>query len=164
MPGGPLFPSSIYLGGASGFLFSYPYVPATNTNNAGVIEGVGCVASPSTGVFPAVLQFNLPGSIPTGTMKLRTLMWSTATANNATLLLNDCVTQVGANIGASTLIVGSSLTLSPAGADLINENKSALQSTAIANSILTVRVDFNNSTSQFNLTAPSAYQFSVVWE
>ena len=67
MSGGPILPSSIYLGGASGNLFPSFYIPATNTNNAGAIEGVGVVASLGADA-PAVMQFNMPEVIPAGTL------------------------------------------------------------------------------------------------
>jgi len=75
MAGGPMFPSSIYLGGASGNLSSTIFVPSTNTNAAGAIEGIGVIGSLGSD-STAVLQFNLPETIPTGTCKLRTLMWA----------------------------------------------------------------------------------------
>ncbi len=66
MAGGPILPSSIYVGGASGNLSPTFYVPATNTNTAGAIEGIGVIASLGSDA-PAVLQFNLPESTLTGT-------------------------------------------------------------------------------------------------
>ena len=63
MAGGPILPSSVYLGGASGNLFPNFYIPATNTNTAGALEGVGVVASLAADA-PAVLQFNMPETIP----------------------------------------------------------------------------------------------------
>jgi hypothetical protein len=165
MAGGPLLPSSIYLGGASGLLSSTVYVPATNTNAAGAIEGIGCVATPASNAT-AVLQFNLPEVIPTGTMKLRTLSWANATAGVLNFSVQDGQTNVGSNIGATTL--GSAITYSftwtgaaPTTADDIFENKSNLSTTPTANFILTVAATFLSTST---LAQTSVSQFSVVWE
>ena len=102
MAGGPILPSSIYLGGASGNLSATVYVPNTNTNTAGAIEGVGVVAS-LTADAPAVLQFNIPEVIPSGTIKLRILAMANATSGVAKLTVKDASTSAGSNIGATTL-------------------------------------------------------------
>ena len=82
MAGGPILPSSIYLGGASGNLSPTFYVPATNTNTAGAIEGVAVAASLAADAV-GVYQFNLPETLPTGTLKCRVLAWANASAGVA---------------------------------------------------------------------------------
>ena len=74
MAGGPILPSSVYLGGASGNLFPNFYIPATNTNTAGALEGIGVVASLAADA-PAVLQFNMPETIPQGQSSCDVLQW-----------------------------------------------------------------------------------------
>lgn len=161
MSGGPLLPSSVYLGGASGNLSPTFYIPATNTNNAGAIEGVGVVASLAADA-PAVLQFNLPESIPTGVMKCRVLAWANATSGVAKLTLSDGQTAVGSNIGATTLTADTQVSQTWSSADVIVENKVTLATTPTANNILTVLATFN--TSGWTLAQASVWQFSLVWE
>lgn len=161
MAGGPLLPSSVYVGGASGNLSPTFYVPATNTNNAGAIEGVGVVASLGSD-SAAVLQFNLPESIPTGTLKLRCLAWANATSGVAKLTVSDGQTAPASNIGATTLTAETQLSQTWTTADVIVENKITLTTAPTANEILTVLATFN--TSGWTLAATSVWQFSLVWE
>jgi hypothetical protein len=161
MAGGPILPSSIYLAGASGNLSPTFYVPATNTNTAGAIEGIGVVASLGADA-PAVLQFNLPESIPSGALKLRVLAWANATSGVAKLTVKDNQTAAGSNIGATSLTTETQLSQTWATADIIVENKMTLTTVPTANSILTVLATFN--TASWTLAAASVWQFSLVWE
>jgi hypothetical protein len=161
MAGGPILPSSIYLGGASGNLSPTFYVPNTNTNAAGAIEGIGVIASLGADAS-AVLQFNLPESIPAGTLKLRALAWANATSGVAKLTVKDGQTAAGSNIGAATLSTETQLSQTWATADIIVENKITLTTVPAANSILTVSATFN--TASWTLAAASVWQFSLVWE
>ena len=161
MAGGPILPSSLYLGGASGNLFPNFYIPATNTNTAGALEGIGVVASLGSDA-PAVLQFNLPESIPTGALKLRCLAMANATSGVAKLTVSDGQTAAGSNIGATTLTAETQLSQTWATADIIVENKITLTTSPSANDILTILANFN--TSGWTLAAVSTWQFSLVWE
>jgi hypothetical protein len=161
MAGGPILPSSVYLGGASGNLSPTFYIPATNTNTAGAIEGVGVVASLGADA-PAVLQFNLPESIPTGVCKLRALAMANATSGVAKLTVSDGQTAAGSNIGATTLTAETQVSQTWATADILVENKVTLTTVPAANSILTVLATFN--TTGWTLAQASVWQFSIVWE
>ena len=161
MAGGPILPSSLYLGGASGNLFPNFYIPATNTNTAGALEGIGVVASLGSDA-PVVLQFNLPESIPTGALKLRCLAMANATSGVAKLTVSDGQTAAGSNIGATTLTAETQLSQTWATADIIVENKITLTTSPSANDILTILAKFN--TSGWTLAAVSTWQFSLVWE
>ena len=161
MSGGPILPSSIYLGGASGALFPNFYIPATNTNNAGALEGVGCAASLGT-IGNCVMQFNLPEILPSGTMKLRALATANATTGTAVVNISDGVTAPGSNIGATTLTADSTITQAWSAADVLVENKVSLSSVAVPNGVLSVLAVFNPS--GWTLAAVSSWQFSVVWE
>jgi hypothetical protein len=162
MAGGPLLPSSVYLGGASGNLFPTFYIPATNTNTAGALEGVGVIASLAADA-PAVLQFNMPEVIPTGTLKLRILAMANATSGVAKLTVKDASTSASSNIGATTLTTETQLSQTWATADILVENKITLTATApTANQITTILATFN--TASWTLAAASAWQFSLVWE
>lgn len=162
MAGGPLLPSSVYLGGASGNLSPQFYIPATNTNTAGALEGIAVVASLGADA-PAVLQFNMPESIPSGTLKLRILAMANATSGVAKLTVSDASTSAGSNIGATTLTSETQLSQTWATADILVENKVTLTATApTANQITTILATFNHTS--WTLAATSVWQFSLVWE
>ena len=158
---GPILPSSIYLGGASGNLFPNFYIPATNTNGAGALEGIGVVAS-LTADAPAVMQFNMPEVMPVGTLKLRILAMANATSGVAKLTVSDKNVAAGASLGTSTLTAETQLSQTWATADILVENKITLTSAPNANDILTVLANFN--TASWTLAAVSTWQFSIVWE
>jgi hypothetical protein len=161
MSGGPLLPASIYLGGASGNLSPTFYVPATNTNGGGAIEGIGVVASLGANAA-AVLQFVLPESIPTGTLKLVANAWADATTGVAKWTVQDGQTAAGSNIGATTLNSETQESITWSAADVINQVKQALTTSPTANEILTVVVTFD--TSGWTLAATSVWSFYIVWE
>lgn len=161
MAGGPLLPSSLYLGGASGNLYPTFYIPSTNTNGAGAIEGIGVVASLAAEAS-AVLQFNMPESIPTGTLKLRVLSLANAATGTAKLTVSDKNVAAAGQLGTSTLNAESQLSWAWTTADILVENKITLTSTPVANDILTVLATFNHTS--WTLAAASAHQFSIVWE
>lgn len=162
MSGGPLLPSSVYFGGAAGLAYPVYYIPNTNTNGAGALEGVGVIAS-LTADAPVVMQFNMPESIPTGTLKLRVLAMANATSGVAKLTVKDASTSAAANIGATTLTSETQLSQTWATADILVENKITLTAAApTANQITTVLATFN--TTSWTLAAASAWQFSLVWE
>jgi hypothetical protein len=163
---GELFPSSgPWVGNASGLLTPTIYTPATNTNSAGSIEGVAVVQSLGSTVS-AVYQFNLPpaAAMPTGTFKCRHLAWANATMGNAVITLNDGQTNVGSNIGATTLAAETQYTKTWATADIIVEQKTPLTTVPTGNYIFTLRVDFIGAGAVWTLAAQSVHQFSLLWE
>lgn len=161
MAAGPVLPSSVYLGGASGNLYPAVYIPATNTNAAGAIEGIGVVASLGSDA-PAVLQFAMPEVIPSGTLKLRVRAFANATSGVAKLTVKDKNCAAGASLGTTTLNSETQLSQTWATADIIVENKITLSSTPSANDILTVLATFN--TTSWTLAAVSVWTFEIVWE
>jgi hypothetical protein len=161
MSGGPLGPSSIYLGRASGNLFAAFYIPATNTNNAGAIEGIGVVASLGADA-PAVLQFNMPEVFPTGALKLRCLAMANATSGVAKMTVTDKNVAAGASLGTSTLNTETQLSQTWATADILVDNRVVLTSAPNINDILTVVTTFN--TTGWTLAAASVWQFTLIWE
>ena len=163
MAGGPLLPSSVYLGGASGNLSSQVYIPATNTNAAGAIEGVAVIASLGAD-STAVYQFNLPEVIPAGALKCRVLALANATAGIAKLTLADAGTAPAANIGATTLTTETQLSQTWATADVIVEvAKQAMTGAGqTANNIYTVKATWNAT--GWTLAQQSVWQLSLVWE
>lgn len=165
MAGGPILPSSVYLGGASGSVYPNFYIPATNTNNGGALEGIGVVSSltSSTNGYPAVMQFNMPESIPTGTLKLRILAQANATSGSAKVTISDGVTSAGSNIGVTSLTSETQTSITWSSADVLMESKVTLTASPSANQILTCVATFNSS-GGWTLAAASNWQFSAVWE
>ena len=164
MAGGPLLPSSVYLGGASGNLSPQFYIPATNTNGGGAIEGTAVIANLNAAAdSPGVYQFNLPEVLPTGTLKLRVLAWANASAGIAKLTVKDGGTAPGSNIGASTLTTETQLSQTWATVDIIVENKITMTGGGqTANNIYTVVATWNAT--GWTLAQQSVWQLSLVWE
>lgn len=160
MAGGPILPSSIYLGGASGKLFPNFYVCNTNTNGAGIIEGIGVMASLDANAA-AIMQFNMPAAIPTGTFKLRCLAMANATSGDAKVTITDKNCAAGASLGTTTLNSETQVSQTWATADILVENLVTLTTAPSANDIVTVVATFNNT--GWTLAAVSTWQFSCVW-
>ena len=171
MAGGPLLPSSIYVGGASGNLTETYYIGTTATGTGAVagysaLEGVGVVASLTADAL-AILQFNIPptGAIPSGTLKLRLLAMANATAGIAKLDIIDGVTSPNTAIGASNFTTeAGSPTISQTWAtvDILVENKVTLTAAPTAGQVLTVILAFR--TSGWTLAQASVWQASIIWE
>ena len=161
MAGGPLLPSSRSLGGAGGSLFPFTYIPATNTNNAGQLEGIG-VISPLGSDANAILQFNMPPTIPPGTLKLRLLAMANATSGTAKVTVKDKNVAAGSSLGTSTLNIETQISQVWTTADILVEIKVPLTSSPAGNDILTVVLNYNAS--GWTLPVFSVWQPSVIWE
>ncbi len=172
MSGGPLLPSSMYLGGSAGVLTSIPYIPATNTNGAGALDGIGCAGGgsglPGAVDANAVLQYNMPPTIPTGTLKLRLLAMANATSGVAKVTVKDKNVAAGKSLGTSTLNSETQVSQTWATADIMVENKVTLTSTPAGNDILTVLLVFNTSSWTLNGSGTNppggVWQASIIWE
>jgi hypothetical protein len=167
MAGGPILPSSIYLGGASGNLSPTFFTSAAGTTTANsTIEGIGVIANLNTAAdSSAVMQFNIPELIPSGALKCRVLAWANATSGIAKLDIIDGTTSAGANIANSTFTTeAGSPTISQtwATANIIVENKVTLTQTPAANDIYTVVATWRAT--GWTLAASSVWQFSLIWE
>lgn len=160
MAGGPLLPSSIYLGGGAGKIFPNYYICATNTNGVGIIEGIGVMASLDADEF-AVLQFNMPPIIPSGTLKLRCLAMANATSGVAKLTISDKNCAAASSLGTTTLSAETQVSQTWATADILVENLVTLTASPTANDILTIKALFQ--TSGWTLAQVSTWQFSLVW-
>jgi|SRR6516164_263121 hypothetical protein len=170
MAGGPLLPSSIYVGGASGNLSVNFYIGTTASGTGAVasysaFEGVSVIASLTADAL-AVLQFNAPEVIPSGVCKLRLLAQANAVTGIAKLDIIDGVTSAGTAIGASnfTTEAGSPTITTPnwASVDTLFEYKVNLTNAPTANQILTVILAYR--TSGWTLAQSSVWQPSLVWE
>ncbi|CAM6003249.1 unnamed protein product [Sphagnum balticum] len=87
MAGGPITPSSIYLGAASGNLFPNFYTGG-GSNASPTEQGIGVVASLGSDAV-AMLRFPMPPTIPSGTLKLRNLMLANATSGTIKYTVSD---------------------------------------------------------------------------
>lgn len=170
MAGGPLLPSSIYLGGASGLLSPAFYMAGAGTIGQAYIEGIGVVASLGSDAG-AVLQFNLPEVLPTGVLKLRCLAWANATTGTAYWTISDGNTAPGSSIASTSLTAensGNTYSQAWTTADIIVENKITLTPTPVVNNIFTVVPTFKHNSvpagSTWSLAQTSVWQFSLVWE
>ena len=164
MAGGPILPSSIYLGGASGNLSPTFYISSAGigtTWGAGAFEGIGVVASLAADAT-AVLQYNLPESIPSGTCKLRVLALANAASGTAVLVVGDGQTAVGSNIASATITAEATYSTAWTAADNLVEVKITMSTSPTANNIFTVHAGFK--TSSWSLAQSSVWQFSLVWE
>src|SRR6516164_6898366 len=168
MAGGPLLPSSTYLGGASGNLSPQFYISgAGTTTSQSAIEGISVIANLNAAAADAaaILQFNIPEAIPSGALKCRVLAWANATSGVAKLDIIDGRTPAGSNIANATFTTeAGSPTISQtwATADIIVENKVTLTQQPTANDIYTVIATFR--TASWSLAQTSVWQFSLVWE
>jgi hypothetical protein len=149
------------------------YLPATQTvANQGGFEGVAVVPG-LIADSPIVMQFNLPEVIPSGLMKLRTLVWSNAVSGTAYWTISDGETPASSSIGTASLTnENGGNTYSRAWAssspDLMLEDKAALSTVPVANDILTVLFTFKvasqPSRASWSLGQASVWQFSLIWE
>ena len=168
MAGGPLLPSSVYLGGASGNLSPQFYVSGAASGSGAVansyIEGVAVIANLNSAAdSPAVYQFNLPEVLPTGTLKLRVLAWANASAGVAKLTVKDAGTAPGSNIAGTTMTSETQLSQTWATADIIVENKITMTGAGqTANNIYTVVATWNAT--GWTLAVQSVWQLSLIWE
>jgi hypothetical protein len=167
MAGGPILPSSIYLGGASGNLSPTFYTSGAGTTTANsTIEGIGVIANLNTAAdSSAVMQFNIPEILPIGVLKCRVLAWANATSGIAKLDIIDGRTPAGSNIANATFTTeAGSPTISQTWttADIIVENKVTLTQSPTVNDIYTVVATWRAS--GWTLASSSVWQFSLVWE
>lgn len=162
MAGGPVFPNSVYLGGASGNLFPNFYAGA-GANAAPHDEGIGVVASLAADAT-AELRFHIPPSVPTGTAKLRLLALANATSGAAKFTVSDGQVAAGASPSGATLTAEtqSTVTWAAGNNDQYLETKVTLTTSPTANDVLVVAVKFQ--TTGWTLAVASTWILSLIWE
>jgi|SRR5579859_3240479 len=162
MAGGPIAPSSIYLGGASGNLFANFYAGGGG-NAAAHDEGIGVVASLGADAT-AELRFPVPPSVPAGTLKLRALLLANATSGTAKCTVKDATVAAPASPSAATLTgeTQSSVTWAAGGADKYQEVKTTLTASPSGNDVLVIAITFN--TSGWTLAQVLTAIFTIIWE
>lgn len=159
MAGGPISPSSVYLGGAGGNLF--PNFYAGGGGNASAHdEGIGVVGSLGSDVV-AELRFPMPPSIPSGTLKLM-MRAIGAGANTAKVTVSDNSCGSGASPSGLTLNAETQSSISFSSADQYIDTKVALTTSPSANDSLVVAVTFNHTS--WSVTVVTTWLFWVLWE
>lgn len=162
MAGGPIGPSSVYLGGASGNLFPNFYIGA-GANASPADEGIGVVASLGADAV-AQLRFPMPSSIPTGTLKLMVRMLANATSGTVKFTVSDnsCGTGVSPSGLSLTAETQSSATWAAGDNDKYKDVKVTLTTSPAANDSLVVAITFN--TTNWTLAQILTCLVWVLWE
>lgn len=162
MAGGPIAPSSIYLGGASGNLFPYFYTGA-GANAAPTEEGIGVIASLGSDAT-VHLRFPVPPTVPTGTLKLRSLLLANATSGTAKFTIKDGTCPAGTSPSGVTLTseTQSSVTWGAGDNDKYKEVKTTLTASPAGNDVLVVAVTFN--TTSWTLAQILCAIHTIIWE
>ena len=168
MAGGPIGPSSVYLGGGGGRLFPNFHAGAGG-NAAPKDEGVGVVASLAAD-STAELRFHIPPAVPTGTLKLRMIALANATSGAAKVTVKDGVATPAGSPGASgnpsaatlTSEAQSTVTWAASENDRYKETKVTLTAAPAANDILVVGITFQ--TTSWTLAQVSTWLFTILWE
>jgi hypothetical protein len=162
MAGGPVAPSSVYVGGASGNLFPNFYAGAGG-NASPHDEGIGVVASLAADAT-VELRFPMPPSIPTGTLKLMCRALANATSGTAKFTVKDATVAGGASPSAATLTseTQSSVTWAAGDNDKYKDTKVTLSASPAANDTLVVAITFN--TTGWTLAQILTMLVWVLWE
>lgn len=162
MAGGPIGPSSIYLGGASGKLFPNFYAGAGG-NASAHDEGIGVMASLDANAV-AELRFPMPPSIPTGTLKLMVRMLANATSGDVKFTVSDNSCGTGVSPSGLTLTgeTQSSATWAAGDNDKYKDVKVTLTTSPAANDSLVVAITFNNTS--WTLAQVLTCLVWVLWE
>lgn len=167
--GGPILPSSLYLGAASGNLFPFFYLANTNTNGAGYDEGIGVVGSLAAD-STAILRFPMPPTIPSGTLKLRLLALANDSTHAIHLVVSDKNVAAGGDPATVTLNAETETTMTFSAADSYLESKTSLTTSPSGNDMLVVTIKFcQNSggscgTPGWAVTTSSVFIASIIWE
>lgn len=162
MAGGPIAPHSVYLGGASGNLF--PNFYAGGGGNASAHdEGIGTVASLGSDAT-AELRFQVPPSVPTGTLKLLCRQLANATSGVAKFTVKDATVAAAASPSAASLTseTQSSVTWAAGDNDKYKDTKVALTASPAGNDTLVIAITFNSTS--WTLAATLTTQPFIIWE
>jgi hypothetical protein len=162
MAGGPIAPHSVYMGGASGKLFPHVYAGAGG-NAAAHREGVGVMASLDAD-STVEMHFQVPPTVPTGTLKLLNRMMANATSGTAKYTVKDATVANAADPSAATLTseTQSSATWAAGDNDKFKDVKTTLTASPAGSDTLVVAVTFN--TSSYTLAQVLNNAFFLIWE
>lgn len=160
MAGGPIAPTSVYLGGASGNLFPNVY-SGGGGNAAAHEEGIGVAASLGSDAT-AELRFPMPSSIPTGTLKLMMRGLANATSGVAKFTVKDGAVSGGSSPSAVTLTSETQSSVTWTAVDIYMDTKVTLTTSPTANQELVVAITFN--TASWTLAQVSTWLVWLLWE
>src|ERR1700722_11367531 len=135
MAGGPISPSSVYLG-TSGNLFPNFYAGGGG-NASSHDEGIGVVASLGAD-STAELRFPMPSVIPTGTLKLMVRGMGAVSTQVAKFQVSDASCGTGASPSALTLTAETASSVTFASVDQYIDTKVTLTSAPNPNDDLVV--------------------------
>jgi hypothetical protein len=162
MSGGPIYHLPPYTSDTAGNAF--PNFYAGGGGNASPTDyGLGITASLGTDVTWQ-LRFPMPPTIPSGTLKLRTLMLANATSGTAKWTVSDINVAAGSSPSAATMNgeTQQSYTWSSGNAGEYIETKQALTSTPSGNDTLVVAITFNHTS--WTLAATLTTIATIIWE
>jgi hypothetical protein len=160
MAGGPLSPSSVYLGGASGNLFPY-FFTGSGANAASTEEGIGVIASLGADAV-AQLRFPMPPTIPSGTLKLMVRMLTSAASGTAKFTVSDNSCGSGTSPSGLTLTAETQSSVTFTVASQYLDVKVTLTTTPAANDSLVVAITFNHTS--WTLAQILSCAVWVLWE
>lgn len=159
MAGGPIAPSSVYVGGAAGNLFPNFYAGGGG-NAAAHDEGIGVVASLGADAV-AELRFPMPSSIPTGTLKLM-LRGIGAGSGTAKITVSDNACGTGTSPSGLTLSAETQSSITFTSADQYLDTKVSLTTSPSANQTLVVALTFNHTS--WTVAAVTTWLVWILWE
>ena len=162
MAGGPIGPSSTYFNDTTGRIYPSFYAGATG-NISPVGFGAGVKASLDADSV-LEMRFPMPPSLPTGTLKLRSLHLANATSGIIKYTIADGFAGPSDIPGNVTLTSESqsSVTWNAGDANRYKETKVSLSSAASGNAQLVVGVTYQ--TSGWTLATPVTSVHTVIWE
>lgn len=160
MAGGPISPSSVYLGGAAGRLFPNFYA-GSGGNASSHDEGIGVMAS-LTNDSVAELRFPMPSSIPTGTLKLMVRGMGGASSQVAKFQVSDAACGNGVSPSGLTLTSETASSVTMTSIDQYIDTKVSLSTTPSANDDLVIALTFQ--TTGWTVATGTTWQVWALWE
>jgi hypothetical protein len=159
MAGGPVSPSSVYLG-TTGNLF--PNFYAGGGGNASAHdEGIGVVASLAAD-STAELRFPMPPSIPTGTLKLMIRGMGAVSTQVAKFQVSDNSCGTGVSPSGLTLTAEAASSVTFASVDQYIDTKVTLTTVPNPNDDLVVALKFQ--TTGWTASTVTTWQVWALWE
>lgn len=160
MAGGPIYPHSTFPVDAGKV---FPNVYVGGGANSKQEEGLGVMASVDADCTWR-LRFQIPPTVPTGTMKLRLIALANATSGDAKVTVKDTNVAAGSSPSGATLTSETQATITWAAGDndKYKEAKVTLTPTPAGNDFLVVDVVFN--TTSWTLAQISTWFISLIWE
>lgn len=162
MTAGPISHYPPYTSDVAGNAFPNFYAGA-GSNASPTDYGLGVAASLGANVTWQ-LRFPMPPTIPSGTLKLRTLQLANATSGVAKFTVQDGTCAAGASPSAAALTseTQSSVTWAAGDADKYKETKVALTAAPAGNDTLVVAITFNNT--GWTLAQILTTIATIIWE